>query len=316
MPLVLLARGQPGSRLWPDPRCKCNLATSFGSPAQPLSPRRLPLPPRTLAGGSTSNLFSYFSKGDVSLSITMTIISSALSFGTLPLLLWMLAEPFATSDLQIPFLNVVVALLLVVIPVAIGVTVRTNCIRVAWYLEKSATVLGSIFIIVAIVYGSITEADIFLAPATEWVTAFLLCFGGAGIGYGLAIASGLRRYQARTVALETGIQNSTLTIAILTFSFADTAFLGPVLRFPLLYSLVLIVCGVIMSGLFFWLARFDSEDDEHHRRAAELAEASATALESKHKPEVAPKDGAIAHQAESKVGLVESGAASPGGAEA
>ena len=218
----------------------------------------------------------------------MTVVSSILSFGTLPLLLWMLAEPFSTESVRIPYTNILLALILVIIPVAVGVTIRSRCIGVAYYLEKAATALGAVFIIVAIVYGSITEADIFLAPASEWVTAFVLCLGGSGLGYLLAIWSGLYRYQARTVALETGIQNSTLTVAIMTFTFGGTAQLGDALRFPLLYSLVIIICGVLMSSIFFVVSRYDPEHETAFRAKHEEEEAAYVATEA---AELAAKAG-------------------------
>jgi predicted Na+-dependent transporter len=240
------------------------------------------LPLQRVAGGTTSNLFSYFSRGDVSLSITMTVISSILSFGTLPLMLFLWGQPFTTDSIQIPYTNILLSLLLVIVPVAIGMTIRTYRPAIAHYLEKFATVLGVIFIVVAIIFGSVTEADIFLAPAGEYVSCFIMVLGGALAGYGLSIAAGLRRYQARTVAIETGIQNSTLTIAIMTFTFgSDAALLPKALRFPLLYSVVIIVSGVIQTGIFYWSSQSDSEADIQHRLLAEAAERDATEAEEK-----------------------------------
>lgn len=212
----------------------------------------------------------------------MTVISNILSFGTLPLMLFLWGQPFTTASLQIPYSNILLALLLVIIPVAIGMAIRTFYPVVAWYLEKGATVLGVIFIIVAIIYGSITEADIFLAPASEWVTCFLMLLVGAAAGYGLSVLAGLRRYQARTVAIETGIQNSTLTIAIITFSFgSDPNLLSQGLRFPLLYSLVIIICGILQAGFFYWSSQYDSEEDVEHRLMGEMADKRATEEEDK-----------------------------------
>lgn len=227
-------------------------------------------------GGSTSNLFTLFSQGDVALSITMTLVSNLLSFGTLPLLLWMLTSPFTSASLAIPFTNVLVSLLLVLIPVSIGLFVKSRRPDWAVYLEKGATFVGVLFIIAALIFGSVTETAIFAAPPGEWISSVLLLTGGAVLGFVLARLSGLRRYQARTVALETGIQNSTLTIAILTFSFSsDDAVLTRVLRFPLLYSFVLVLSAIAMTGLFYWHAMHDPEEEREERLRLEQQEAEA-----------------------------------------
>jgi predicted Na+-dependent transporter len=213
----------------------------------------------------------------VSLSITMTLISSLLAFATLPLLLMAWTQPFTSETVRIPYENILVSLLLVIIPVAIGVYAKTKHPRVARYLEKGATVLGVIFIVAALVYGITTEADVLRSPASLWISSFALVLAGAGFGYCFAVLSRLKAYQARTIALETGIQNSTLTIAILTFSFGNDPRLPTVLRFPLLFSSCLIVSGVVLSVVFWYLGSLDSEEDVAERLAHDLQEQQADA---------------------------------------
>ena len=48
-------------------------------------------------GGTTSNLFTYFSRGEVSLSIAMTVVSNVAAFFMMPLLLLLYAPSF-TDD--------------------------------------------------------------------------------------------------------------------------------------------------------------------------------------------------------------------------
>lgn len=84
------------------------------------------------AGGTTSNLFSHWSKGDLPLSITLTIISSLLSFGTLPLLLLIYGSEFTTDEVKIPYTNILTALALVIIPVGVGMSVKS------WYVPPAS----------------------------------------------------------------------------------------------------------------------------------------------------------------------------------
>jgi len=86
-------------------------------------------------------------------------------------------------------------------------------------------------------------------------------------GYGLAALGKLEPRKRRTIALETGIQNSTLTIAIimLTFPGGDDAkdqLQKDVLAFALMYSLFLVVSGVIASLIFRKASEGEAAEEE------------------------------------------------------
>lgn len=151
----------------------------------------------------------------------MTVASTLLALGTLPLLLFIWAEPFTDTTFTIPYGSIVLSLVLVVIPVALGITIRTKMRWLAKYLEVGATVLGVIFIIVALIYGAITESAIFAAPGSIYATGIIMFVFGAVVGYFMSLLVGLRRYQARTAAIETSIQNTTLALSIMTLTYVE-----------------------------------------------------------------------------------------------
>ena len=185
-----------------------------------------------------------------------------------------------TSDLRIPFLDILTALLLVLVPAGLGILLRRYSMVWAKRVAIFASGLGVLFILAALIFGSISETAIWKAPWQLFVSSAILLLLGAAVGYASAHFSGFPRRQARTIALETGIQNSTFTITVLTFSFGgegqDTEVFNEVLLFPLLYSFFLIVDGILLTALFHYLARFDPEEekaayaDEEAKRAAEL----------------------------------------------
>ena len=59
-------------------------------------------------GGSTSNLFTYFSRGDLPLSIGMTLVSNTAAFVMMPLLLLIYSPAFTSDELTIPYVTIVV----------------------------------------------------------------------------------------------------------------------------------------------------------------------------------------------------------------
>lgn len=205
-------------------------------------------------GGSTSNLFTHLSGGDLPLSITMTVVSTVAALFMMPLLLkFVYAPTFSNDDLEIPFGNVVIALLLVLVPVGLAMAVRHRSERYARFLERIGSATGVIFIVAAIVFGAVSEVRIFSVGWRVWVAAITLLPIGSVLGYWLAKAARLGKPQCRTVALETGIQNSTLSLAILALSFPkkdDEALFDEVTAFPLLYSFFLIVNAIAITFVF------------------------------------------------------------------
>ena len=85
-----------------------------------------------LPGGTTSNMFCYFARGDVALSVTMTTCSTLLALLVMPITLAFYTEPFIAEidaalpgeGLAIPYRDIVATLALVLVPVAGGLALR------------------------------------------------------------------------------------------------------------------------------------------------------------------------------------------------
>ncbi|MCA9637098.1 MAG: bile acid:sodium symporter, partial [Myxococcales bacterium] len=74
-------------------------------------------------GGTTSNLFTYYAKADVALSISMTALSSVAAIVLMPLTLAAYTGPFTDAEFAIPFKSIVVTLAVMLAPMAIGMAV-------------------------------------------------------------------------------------------------------------------------------------------------------------------------------------------------
>lgn len=221
-------------------------------------------------GGTTSNIFTYWSKGNVALSITMSFFSNVAAFGMLPLLVFVLIKTAYNADILIPWGSIFVGLCLIIFPCVIGLTVRHKNTELKlgdkfiWqWMEKLTTVFGIIFFIGALVLGVASYFDeIMDAPASLWVSAILMEPCGAFFGYGTAYAVGIGRKDCRTIAIETGVQSFTLTIAIIALSFEGEE-RDDVLLFPLLYGTMYIINSIwIVALLRFVVAPLDDEEEE------------------------------------------------------
>ena len=200
-----------------------------------------------MPGGTTSNIFTYFSKGNLALSVLMTVTTTVFGVILIPLVLLLYA---GALDLEIPRENIIITLILLLVPVGIGMVLRKVSANVGAVTEFMGSLLAIVFILFLVVswiprnWGFLLE--------TSWATYFAsiaLGIVGITIGYQFARALRLHPRNARTVGLETGIQNGPLAVAIIVFTFAgDEA--QAVVAVPVLYSLFIVIISTLVTFYF------------------------------------------------------------------
>ena len=200
-------------------------------------------------GGTTSNLFTYYSKGDVSLSISMTVASSLAAIVMMPLLVGLYVGGLETS-ITVPYVKIIATIVIMLIPVMIGMAVRGKSESKARTLEKVGSYTGILIIVLLIVTFVVRERAVLLStPGTVYIGIAILCFGGFTFGYWGSRLAKLSKAMARTVSLETGIQNTPVTMAIIIASFPKESH-AEMLVLPLIYA-VSILGGNILSLLVY-----------------------------------------------------------------
>lgn len=203
--------------------------------------------------GTTSNIFTYFSKGNLALSVIMTTNSTLWAILMTPVLLVAYGSRVlpADSDLQIPVLNIVVTLAILLIPVVLGMLIRRYSPNIGALLELMGGLMG-IFFIVFLMATWVPRNWILLVNTPWQVFAVAIALGLVGILSAYVIARLLRIHpaNARTIGLETGIQNGPLAIAILTLSFQGSPELGELLLVPALYSLFIVIISTVVTFVF------------------------------------------------------------------
>lgn len=221
------------------------LATAFGLP--PAIALSLILVGST-PGGTTSNLFTYYAKGDVALSISMTVASTVAAIVLMPLAISIYAAQYTSGDLEVPMSNIIVTLVLVMVPVAIGMVVLMKNERVAGILEKVSGIVGFLLIAALIAKFLFENAGMFLSTHPNVIAAgILLGLIGFLLGYLLARMVGLTSVHARTVSLETGIQNTPITVAIIAVSFSAGAQQDEMLLLPTFYAFFIVITSALVA---------------------------------------------------------------------
>ncbi|RLB53613.1 MAG: transporter [Deltaproteobacteria bacterium] len=201
-------------------------------------------------GGTTSNLFTYYSGADLALSISMTVVSTLVAVVVMPLLLLVYAAPFTGDELELPLGNIVTTLALVLVPVGLGMAIRRRSERIAKMLERAGSYSGVAVLVLLIASSVVRNSSLFAQiPGAGYAAAFCLGVVGMGLGYGVARGVGLGLPQRRAVALETGIQNSPLAFGVILASFPDEL-TDRMLWLPMLYALFVLVSASVATLIF------------------------------------------------------------------
>jgi BASS family bile acid:Na+ symporter len=202
--------------------------------------------------GTTSNLFTYFSKGNLALSVTMTVNSTLWAFIMTPFMLWIYSGLLDFDEsLSIDFGELAIVIVGLVIPVGLGMLVRRLSANAGAILELIGGVFGLLFIPFLIAIWVPRNWQLLLT--TEWPTyAVAIGLGVVGITVAYIIAKAIRLHpmNARTIALETGIQNGPLAIAVIVGVYIDNPFLDSILLIPALYSLFIVLISTVVTLIF------------------------------------------------------------------
>eukprot|EP00553_Chaetoceros_curvisetus_P006718 CAMPEP_0204621282 /NCGR_PEP_ID=MMETSP0717-20131115/7035_1 /ASSEMBLY_ACC=CAM_ASM_000666 /TAXON_ID=230516 /ORGANISM="Chaetoceros curvisetus" /LENGTH=323 /DNA_ID=CAMNT_0051635649 /DNA_START=106 /DNA_END=1077 /DNA_ORIENTATION=- len=230
-------------------------------------------------GGTTSNLFTYWSDGNVALSITMSFLSTVAAFGFMPFWIWVLVRKALNSTAEVEWSGLIASLLLLVIPTLLGLTVRKiNTERkigdkFIWrWIEILASVFAIIFLILSlaatfIAYGNILKKS----NIKVWVMCIILQPIGCAFGYLVAKLFSMTLKDRRTICLETGIQNFTLTVAVIQLSFGqDEDVLQYALMFPICYGFLYLFWSPLIVLFFkYYLATKDNDVVEEKEKLNE-----------------------------------------------
>jgi BASS family bile acid:Na+ symporter len=201
----------------------------------------------SMPGGSTSNIFTYFAKGDLALSVTMTTFSTLAAFVMTPLALFLYASRFVTDEIAVGMGSVISGLVVMLIPVLIGMSVRKRNANVGAVFELIGGILGVVIILALIALWVPRNAG--LLATTPWQVYFAaIAIGALGFLFGFLTSwfSGLGFRRAATVSLETGIQNGPLALSIVLLSFTGVL-ADEIALIPVLYSLFIVIISSLVT---------------------------------------------------------------------
>jgi BASS family bile acid:Na+ symporter len=204
-----------------------------------------------MPGGTTSNIFTYFSKAVLALSIMMTSVSSLVALGMVPALLEFYSQLAGLEgDFKIPAGNVAQVLFVLLVPTVLGMVLRKLNPNIGATVELLGGFLGVVVILFLLVTW--VPRNHMLLATTPWYVFFAaigLGIFGIALGYGLARLFRQDPNRSRTISLETGIQNGPLAVLIVTLTFSGVM-QQEVLLIPVLYSLFIVITSSIVTVFY------------------------------------------------------------------
>lgn len=172
-------------------------------------------------GGNMSNFFTHLANGNTALSISMSTVSTLAAVIMTPLnfSLWGYLLPCTqdmVTELSISFLDIFITILtILVFPLGLGMLLNLKRPKLADLLKKPFKQFSIAAFVLLIGIALSANFDLFLQYIT--LTAILVCIQNAmaiGIGFWGSHFSGLSNKDARTIAIEVGIQNSGLGLLL------------------------------------------------------------------------------------------------------
>ena len=203
-------------------------------------------------GGTASNVITYLAKGDVALSVTMTMATTLLAPFVTPFLTLLLAGEEIAVNAPAMMLSIAEMVLL---PVLLGATLNHFFRRRVAYALTVLPLISAL--LVALLVGVVVSMSApRLAEVGTLVALAVVLHNGFGLalGYALARLLGLSAPKRRAIGIEVGMQNSGMAASLALLYFNPAAAI-PAALFSVWHN----ISGSLAAN---WFTRHDADESE------------------------------------------------------
>ncbi|MGB4290478.1 MAG: bile acid:sodium symporter family protein [Dethiobacteria bacterium] len=208
-------------------------------------------------GGVTSNLMTYYAKGDLALSVSLTSISTVLALFFTPFVLTLFCSNI--PDINVPADLIVQTIIgLVLVPLILGMLIRKKWQTFAQKAMPFFSALGVLALLLVIGVGIVTNAEKFADTERYsflfYVMVILLSILGMLLALGASRLFRIDNVQSRAISIEVGLRNSTLavTIALLIQDLMGD-FYSSMFVTTAIYGITMYLTGFLMILLYKYL---------------------------------------------------------------
>lgn len=166
----------------------------------------------TCPGGTSSNVITFMSKGDLALSVTMTSVSTLLSPILTPLITYQLIGQKIAFDPLGMFWSIIQ---IVIIPICLGLAVKALLPKLAEQATDYLPAVSAIAISL-IIAGVIAVSRDNIVKTSGIILLVVICHNCLGylLGFILARITGMSWKKAIALSVEVGMQNSGLATGL------------------------------------------------------------------------------------------------------
>ncbi|MBV6452477.1 MAG: Pantothenate precursors transporter PanS [Anaerolineales bacterium] len=168
--------------------------------------------------GATSNLIIHAGDGDRALGITLTAITNMLAFLTIPFGLSIAYSMYGTGALDIDFPvadTMIQVAVITIIPTLVGMAIRVWKPEFAENSKRWSKAFATAFLFLVILALIAQNWDVIVRDGPRFAPAFIvLNILSLIVGYFVPKLLCIDYVQSMTIAIETGLQNSTVSITV------------------------------------------------------------------------------------------------------
>lgn len=203
-------------------------------------------------GGNLSNFFSYVSKGNVALSISLTLLASCLSIVMTPINIEFWGGFLGKKqnlDIDISFFELMKTIVLIIgLPLALGMLTRFYFPTFSDKAQKIIKLISFIILLAIVGMAFFKNYELFL-EYYQYIVLLVFIHNAVALSSGYYFSKWLNNteHDNRTVMIETGIQNSGLGL-VLIFNFFDGQ--GGMALITAWWGIWHIISGFVISQYF------------------------------------------------------------------
>lgn len=211
-----------------------------------------------IPGGTVSNIFTHFAKGNIALSISVTAITTIACLATTPIILDFLIAPYMPDDFDMPAGKIATEIgLFLLIPLAVGMLVLKYLPKYAEAFSQLG-IRGSLFVIVLIVIGSLGAGrlDLKAFGLTNIALVFILAVILAVLSRPVGKLLSLSKADITALEMEVSVRSVNLGLLIKASLFPAAAAANDEFGNTILFTLLLYGgFQLIAGGILIWWHR-------------------------------------------------------------
>lgn len=214
----------------------------------------------TCPGGTSSNVITYLSKGDVALSVGMTSVNTLLAPVLTPAITYLLLHTTVTVNPLSMFLSIIKV---VIVPIALGFIINKFFGKVTQKMVKilpTVSVIAICMIVAAVV--SHNSEKILTTGVVVFAVVILHNLCGYACGFGLGRLLHMNIPKTKALSIEIGMQNSGLATSLAGTAFPNLAMATvPGAIFSVWHN----ISGAILANIY---NRWDNDNNQSEENKA------------------------------------------------